>query len=176
MVIKLGPVPHGRVSSQKCLSPVSVSPLGVLVASCLSGRLPEIGHLVCPRLLSDYSVLDLRVCEIFHVLFKNSASVSHIFWLSCIQVFKSQTSLGAHLSSTGSLGWGAQYGAQTASSLGRASAILIIFLFVGCPPEGVGFRPCPCCLSCCGCFFMSSCGTSFLPVFRLSSQLLCEYV
>lgn len=78
MVIKLGPVPHGRVSSQKCLSPASVSPLGVLVASCLSGRLPEIGHLVCPRLLSDYSVLDLRVCEIFHVLFKNSASVSHI--------------------------------------------------------------------------------------------------
>lgn len=97
-------------------------------------------------------------------------------WFSCIQVFKSQTSLGAHLSSTGSLGWGAQYGAQTASSLGRASAILIIFLFVGCPPEGVGFRLCPCCLSCCGCFFMSSCGTSFLPVFRLSSQLLCEYV
>ena len=59
-------------------------------------------------------------------------------WLSQESWPSEQTSLGVHLPSAGSIGWGACLGCGPLYSLGRTSAIVIILLFVGYIAQGVG--------------------------------------
>ena len=48
--------------------------------------------------------------------------------------------LVARLPSAGCQGWGAPCGVQTPCSLGRISAVVILLLYVGCPPGGLGLE------------------------------------
>ena len=93
------------------------------------------------------SALVPGVCEILCAPFKRGISISPspLGLLKLIPAgLQSQTfwGLGACLPGAGSLGWGAQYGAQTPRSLRSTSAVVIILTCVGHPLLGCGSRLC----------------------------------
>ena len=128
----------GKVAASSVCVP-RVSP----AASCLSGRLSKISSCLWPRLLSNYcfspgswSMWDF-VCP-----FKSGV---YFPWPSdSPQIKPCQPSkanvLGDHLPGAGLLSWGALYGAQIPTSLGRTSVIVIILPFVDI---GLDYTTCP---------------------------------
>ena len=93
------------------------------------------------------SMLGLRACQILQKPLKGgvcfllpSGSPEHKpHWPSKSDV------LGARLHDAGPPGWGVQYGAWTAHSSGKTSAIVIILPFMGCLPrdEGLDYTASP---------------------------------
>ena len=107
------------------------------------------------------SVLDLRVCWILHVHFKNEIS-SYCPLGLCIKAYcpSKPDVLGAHLPNSGPPGYKVQCGACIPFSLGKTFAIVIIFLFMSCLPRGESLSctasPLSSYLSHCGAFFIFS--------------------
>ena len=124
------------------------------------------------------SALGPGACEILCAPFKSgvyfpqpsSSPESKLCWPSKPNV------LGAHLPGAGLPGWGAQCGAQTLCSLGRTSAIVIIFCCVGHLPGGMGLdcttSPLLLPVSLWFLFYIFSCRRSFLLVFRSFSLIV----
>ena len=119
----------------------------------------------------DYSVPFRNLCFLHPLVLPYTSPVtlqSHIFWGLIFGI--------------GPPSWGAQCRPQTPPSLERTFAVVVIFSFVDCLPEGGGgvgqiilclYHPCP---SHCGSFFISLVlEKSFLLVFRLFSLIvLCN--
>ena len=133
--------PYGRTNSPKWLPLVFMFLEWVPVSS---KKLTQINRWVWSSLLSNhfYCLGSYNVWN-FVCTFKNGVSISHSF-LTLLYVslagFQSQILLGfffffsqCRTPRLGKLMWGSDL-----CSLGRASAVVIILLFVSCPPMGMG--------------------------------------
>ena len=142
--------PCGRKSSLEWLPPVYMSPGGVAVAPCFSRRLSKIRRWVWPSLL--FLLLPWTMWEwspYFPQIYET---------LNCMHYWPSKPSaLGACLSGPGSLDLGVWYGARCLTSFERASAPVILLLFVKCPPRDIRLDNImmSALLSYCGSFFIA---------------------
>ena len=122
-----------RMSSPEWLLPVSVTPGEVSVASkrlskwAILTQIPA-KYWVCTGtwIMWDYSVPFRNLCFLHPLVLPYTSPVilqSHIFWGLVFGV--------------GPPSWEAQCGPQTPPSLERSFAVVVIFSFVDCLPEGV---------------------------------------
>ena len=156
--------PHSRISSQD----------GCCQSLCPQKALQDqqVGLTQAPfKLLSQFWVLEcVRFCVYplivtFYFLQHSASLENKHHWPSKPNI------LGAHLPSAGPLGWAGQCRAQTPCFLRKTSAIVLIFLFVGCPLGDVYTTFLPLLLISSWCLlYIFSCRRSFLLYLGLSHQ------